>query len=72
MRSDRERLEDVLEAIERIDKYAALGKARFQTDELVQNWIRRHIQIVGEACRAVTPEFQKRSRNSDAADSAGF
>jgi hypothetical protein len=59
MRSDRERLEDILEAIDRIEKYAALGEARFQTDELVQNWITHHIQIIGEACRSLTPEFKK-------------
>jgi uncharacterized protein with HEPN domain len=59
MRSDRERLEDVLEAIERVEKYAANGKDRFQADELVQNWIAHHIQIIGEACRALSPGFQK-------------
>jgi uncharacterized protein with HEPN domain len=59
MRTDRERLEDVLEAIERIEKYAASGQKRFQTDELIQNWITHHLQIIGEACRALSPNFQK-------------
>ena len=59
MRTDQERLEDILEAIERIEKYAAQGPARFQSDELIQNWITHHIQIIGEACRALSPGLQK-------------
>ncbi len=37
MRSDRERLLDILEAIERIEKYAARGRNAFEEDELVQS-----------------------------------
>ena len=37
MRSERERLLDILEAIERIEKYAARGKNTFEEDELIQN-----------------------------------
>jgi len=33
MRSERERLLDILEAIERIEKYAAEGKAAFEANE---------------------------------------
>jgi uncharacterized protein with HEPN domain len=39
MRSERERLLDILEAIERINKYARNGKATFLHDELIQNWM---------------------------------
>ena len=42
MRSERERLLDILEAIERIEKYAARGKAAFLNDELLQNWMVNH------------------------------
>jgi uncharacterized protein with HEPN domain len=35
MRSDRERLLDILEAIERIEKYATRGKNAFEEDELI-------------------------------------
>jgi hypothetical protein len=35
MRSDAERLQDVLEAIERIEKHAARGKGAFYKDELL-------------------------------------
>ncbi len=36
MRSDRERLIDILEAIEKIERYAAGGKKAFDTEELLQ------------------------------------
>lgn len=58
MRDDRERLLDILEAIERIEKYAARGLQFFEHDELVQVWILHHLQIIGEAARALSPRFR--------------
>ncbi len=63
MRDDRERLADVLEAITRIEKYAVQGRAAFERDELLQNWIVRHLQILGEACRGVSARFQEEHRD---------
>lgn len=53
MRDYNERLLDILEAIERIEKYAAQGRENFENDELVQTWIVHHLQIIGEAARAL-------------------
>jgi hypothetical protein len=36
MRDDRERLLDILEAIERIHRYAVRGREAFEHDELIQ------------------------------------
>ncbi len=36
MRDDQGRLQDILEAIERIEKYAVRGKRAFDEDELLQ------------------------------------
>jgi uncharacterized protein with HEPN domain len=58
MRSERERLLDILEAIERIEKYAKEGKEAFENDELIQNWMVNHITVIGEACRSLSDEFQ--------------
>lgn len=55
MRDDRERLLDVLEAIERIEKYTDRGRSAFEKDELIQTWVLHHLQIVGEAVRALSP-----------------
>jgi uncharacterized protein with HEPN domain len=59
VRDNRERLLDVMEAIQRIERYASAGRERFDEDELVQTWILHHIQIIGEACRGVSPEFKE-------------
>jgi uncharacterized protein with HEPN domain len=58
MRDDRERLQDIVEAIERIEKYATTGRQRFERDELVQVWIVHHLQLIGEAARALSDEFR--------------
>jgi uncharacterized protein with HEPN domain len=54
MRNDRERLHDILEAIELIEKYASEGRTVFERNELIQIWFLRHLQIIGEACRALS------------------
>ncbi len=54
MRNDRERLLDIEEAIEKIEKYTHQGRAAFNENELIQNWVVRHLQIIGEACRAIS------------------
>ncbi len=59
MRDDRERLLDIQEAIERIEKYAAQGRENFESDELVQTWILHHLQILCEAARAISAEFKQ-------------
>ena len=55
MRDDRERLLDILEAVERIEKYTAQGRPAFDEDELIQTWVLHHLQIIGEAVRALSP-----------------
>ena len=60
MRDDRERLLDIQEAIESVQKYAARGKAAFRNDELIQTWVLHHIQILGEAAARVSDDFQER------------
>lgn len=58
MRDDRERLLDIAEAIERIEKYASEGREAFEDDELIQNWILHHLQLIGEAARAISDELK--------------
>lgn len=72
MRSERERLLDILEAIERIEKYAEAGKDTFDSDELIQTWIVHHITIIGEACRSLSDDFQAHYANIPWADIIGM
>ena len=53
MRDDRERLADVLAAIDRIRRYVQDDRARFDTDELLQSAVLHWIEIIGEAARGV-------------------
>ena len=59
MRDDQERLLDIQETIERVERYAAQGREVFESNELVQNWIVHHPQIIGEACRALSSELRE-------------
>jgi uncharacterized protein with HEPN domain len=59
MRDDRERLLDIQEAIERIEKYAARGRETFERDELIQTWVLHNLQILGEAARAISAAFKQ-------------
>jgi uncharacterized protein with HEPN domain len=59
MRDDRERLLDIIEAIENVQKYASQGGSVFRNDELIQTWILYHIQILGEAAARISDEFQE-------------
>jgi uncharacterized protein with HEPN domain len=59
MRDDREKLLDIREAIENIQKYAVNGKDTFSEDELIQTWVLHHIQILGEAAARLSDEFQE-------------
>ncbi len=58
MRSDQERLLDILEAIERIEKYAEEGKSAFELEELIQTWVVHHITIIGEPAVPCQPIFR--------------
>ena len=59
MRDPRERLRDILEAIENIQRYTTTGRDVFEKDELVQSWCVRHLQIIGEAARSLSEETRK-------------
>lgn len=58
MRFDRDRLEDILEAIEAVNKYTAEGKETFEHEELIQTWMVHHIQVIGEASSKLSEEFR--------------
>lgn len=61
MRDPRERLQDILDAIGHIERYAVRGRQAFYNDELIQNWFVRHLQIIGEAVRMLPQEIRGRA-----------
>lgn len=56
MRLDRERLLDILEAIEAIERRKPASKADFDGDEMLQVWFLRHIEIIGEAASKLSED----------------
>jgi uncharacterized protein with HEPN domain len=61
MRDPGERLRDMLEAVENIERYAIQGKENFESDELVQNWIVHHLQIMCEAARGMPKDIMEKT-----------
>lgn len=59
MRTDLERLRDVLEAIRRIQQRTRAGRTSLD-DELVQVWVVHHLEILGEAVRGLSTAFRER------------
>lgn len=58
MRDPAERLRDIVEAIAAIERHSNGEKQAFERDELLQTWFVRHLQIIGEAARAIPEEIR--------------
>ena len=58
MRDVYERLHDIQEAIEQIWKYTNQGRDLFDQNELVRTWVIHHLEIIGEATRAIPQDFR--------------
>ena len=61
MRDDRERLADILDAIDRAQRYAVRGRTAFEEDELIQAWMVQQLMVIGEAASQLSGEVRKRS-----------
>ena len=58
MRDPKERIKDILEAIDHIERYSIKGRSSFENDELIQSWFTRHLQIIGEAARLIPEDIR--------------
>lgn len=58
MRDPKERLRDILDAMTAIERHAGGDRAEFEGDELLQAWYLRHLQIIGEAARALPEDVR--------------
>ncbi|HKF48880.1 MAG TPA: DUF86 domain-containing protein [Terracidiphilus sp.] len=58
MRDAVERLRDIEEAIGAIERHAQCKREEFERDELLQTWFLRHLQIIGEAARAIPEDIR--------------
>lgn len=60
MRREVEGLQDILDAITAIERYARRGRQAFDEQELIQIWIVHHLLIIGEATNALSGELTSR------------
>jgi uncharacterized protein with HEPN domain len=61
MRLDHERLLDILEAIEAIERYRPTTREEFDRNELVRVWCLRHLEIIGEAAATLSQETRDKT-----------
>lgn len=61
MRTARERLEDILQGIDAVARYATRGRAAYDEEELIPVWMARHIQIIGEAARTLPDDVRRQA-----------
>ncbi len=59
MRNTSERLRDIQRSIQNISKYTSQGRNSFDENELVQMWVIKHLEIIGEAARAIPQDFKE-------------
>jgi len=60
VRSDPERLADILDAVQRIRRHVKAGDRRgFEEDEVLQSAVLRWFEIIGEASRGLTDQFRE-------------
>jgi uncharacterized protein with HEPN domain len=60
VRSDADRLADILDAIQRMRRHVTAGdRHRFEQDEVLQNPVLRWFEIIGEASRGLTDQFRR-------------
>lgn len=57
MRPDRDRLPDILEAIEKIRERLPPTAEELEASELLQVWVVHHLQVIGEAANNLSPGF---------------
>jgi uncharacterized protein with HEPN domain len=59
MRSDGDRVSDILEAIGKIGERVTDSIDAFQGDEMLQVWAIHHLQVIGEAARGVSQSLKE-------------
>jgi uncharacterized protein with HEPN domain len=61
MRDDRQRVMDILEAVENIERYvnAESNSQLLADDELISVWVIHHLQIIGEAASKLSESFRE-------------
>ncbi len=60
MRSDADRVSDILAAIAKIKERIVDSVDAFKQDEMLQVWVIHHLRVIGEAARGVSQSLRDR------------
>ena len=63
MRLDKERLHDILDAIDAIERHTPSGSNNFEQSELVRVWCLRHLELIGEAASRLSEEVRGKAQS---------
>jgi uncharacterized protein with HEPN domain len=58
MRSDHDRLLDILEAVEKLEQYSIQDRTIFNSDEKLQVWVIHFLQMIGEAAIGLSDQIR--------------
>jgi uncharacterized protein with HEPN domain len=72
MRDDLDRLRDIRQAIDRIFSRTSSGVVAFRQDEMLQVWVLHHLQIIGEAARALSSGYPRTASGQSVETSYGY
>jgi uncharacterized protein with HEPN domain len=72
LRSDKERLLDMMEAIEKMEKYSSLGYPAFLSEERNQIWVIHYLQVIGEAANYLSDDLTTKYSDIPWADIVGL
>lgn len=60
MRDDRDRLQDILDAVAAIRSRCGRDRTPFDGDELLRVWCLHHLQVIGEAASGLSEDLRQR------------
>jgi uncharacterized protein with HEPN domain len=63
LKDDKEKLEKILECIDRVNKYTKEGREEFFRNHLIQDGVVRNIQVIGEAIKELSPELKEQNQD---------
>ena len=63
MKDDKEKLEKILECIDRVMDYTRDGKDKFFENSLIQDAVVRNIQVIGDAVKELSPELKEKYKD---------
>ena len=62
----------ILDCVNRIERYCAVGEERFHSDELVQDGVLRNLQVLAESSQRISSELKARHAEVDCRGVSGF